>query len=274
MSDADTLRSSLESSRPLEVYTFALGGTSFRYTSAEDSIVLSGDTFEPESISRNSTALGSDSKSRDLLITVPSSNEFAEKYVNLVPGQKATVTIIELQRDEVPTFDTETLVFKGQVQSVHFPLDGHGAEIIVRSIEVALNRTVPRFTYMATCNHVLYDQRCKVISSLFDLTGAVTAEIGNTITVTGATIEPDGFYTGGFCKPVGVPDFRMILAHSGNVLTLLLPFSAPVISTDVQIFAGCDHVLTGDCANKFENADEFGGTAFVPNKNIFESGLD
>ena len=51
------------------------------------------------------------------------------------------------------------------------------------------------------------------------------------------------------------------------------PFGVDVTGLNLQIFAGCNHELTGDCANKFQNAINFGGFAFVPNKNIFATGL-
>lgn len=273
MADYDTLTSSTEQSRPLEVYTFTLGTNVYRYTSAEDTITIGLDSYTPEAITRTQVGQGSDSGNRSLTITVPSGNEFAEKYISIVPGQTATVTVVRLQRDETPTFNTQVLQYKGEVQSITFSKDGHAAEISVRSLATALNRRLPRFTYLGQCNHVLFDQRCKVSSAAFNVVGAVTAETGNTITVTGASAKPNGYYTGGYCKPTSTSDWRLIIDHTGNVLTLLLPFAEPVISQDVQVFAGCDHKLTGDCATKFDNVAEFGGFAFVPNKNVFETGL-
>ena len=65
----------------------------------------------------------------------------------------------------------------------------------------------------------------------------------------------DGYWRGGYATPtVGTQDFRLILAHTGNDLTLLLPFGVDVTGLNLQIFAGCNHELTGDCANKFQNA--------------------
>ena len=276
MADYDTLESGREGSRPVEVYKFTLGTSTFLFTSAEDTITLGTDVYVSETISRNQISQGGDNKNRNLIITVPADNEFAAKYVNIVPGETASLSLFRLQRDESPTFATQTLTFKGQVQSVRFPQDGNAAEINVRSIETALGRNVPRFTYMSTCNHVLYDQRCKVDPVPFRVIGNCTAEQrgpGNDITVVGATLQPDGFYTAGFCKPSAESDFRMILKHVGDVLTLLLPFAEPVLNTNVEVFAGCDHIVTGDCANKFDNVIDFGGFGFVPNRNPFVSGL-
>jgi hypothetical protein len=132
---------------------------------------------------------------------------------------------------------------------------------------------VPRFTYMSSCNHIHYDQRCGVSTAGFSHTGNVSAESGNDITLDGASASGLTF-TGSFCRPTGMVDFRMVVAQSGDVLTLSLPFATPVLGTNVQAFAGCDRKIDGDCANTYDNVLEFGGFAFVPDRNPFADGLD
>lgn len=273
MTSFDLLETSRESSQPLEVYTFTVGSQVFRYTSAEDPLVVSGNTYAPESIARSAISVGPDQARNTLTITLPGSNQFAAQYVDIVPGLKASLTIIRLQRNESPTFNTQLLVYKGQVQSVRMSDDGQTAEIAVRSLEYALNRTVPRFTFMGSCNHVLYGPGCDVNPGSFQTTGVVTAVVANVVTVAGASSQPDGYWRGGFAKPVSFVDFRLILRHVGDQLTLLLPFSEDVLATQVQIFAGCDHRFDGDCANKFNNVQNFGGFPYVPTKNPFETGV-
>jgi len=158
--------------------------------------------------------------------------------------------------------------------SVRFTNDAHNAEIACRSVEAAVNRNMPKFTFMGMCNHLLYDNQCTVDPSLFEHVGNVDSISGETITVAGAGLQPDGFFTGGYVQALGgANDFRMVRLHVGDVLTLLLPFQANVLNTSVQAFAGCDHVLTQDCALKFDNVINFGGFHFVPNRNVFETGL-
>jgi hypothetical protein len=41
----------------------------------------------------------------------------------------------------------------------------------------------------------------------------------------------------------------------------------------MQAFAGCDHLIEGDCALVFDQVAEFGGFAFVPSKDIFAQGV-
>ena len=273
MTSFDAFETSQESSRPLEVYEFAIGGTTYRYTSAEDEITLGGNTYSPKAIARDAITQSSEDRTRSLGITLPGNDAFAAQYKEIAPGSKATVSIIRLQRDESPTFDTQVLAYKGEVKSVSFPNDGYVALVNCQGIESAFNQVLPRFTYSGQCNHVLYDPGCGVDPSSFDLIGTVSAVSGSVITLPGANAQADGYWTAGYATPVGSDDFRLILAHTGNDLTLLLPFATDVSGQQVQIFAGCDHVLTGDCANKFDNVLEFGGFAFVPTRNPFQGGI-
>lgn len=273
MTSFNTLEVSVERSRPIELYEFVLGSETYRYTSAEDTLTVGSDDFEPEAIARNQVEQGSDQSTRTLTITMPASNPFAEQFINVVPGERASVNVYRYQRDESPAFTTQVLLFKGLVQSVRFPNDGGTAEIAVRSIEAALNRNVPRFSYMGMCNHFHYDQSCGVNPASFNHIGAVTLVSGNDVTVTGAGAS--GFdFVGGYARPTGANDFRMVLAQSGDVLTLLLPFADSILGGDLQVFAGCDHIITGDCATVFDNVINFGGFGFVPNRNVFQTGLD
>jgi len=272
MTSFDTLESSVSSSRPIELYEFTQGSTTYRYASSAADVTIGANTFTALAIARSRVEQGSDAENRTLTITVPSTEPFSRQYVDVVPGERGTVRVYRYQRDESPAFNTQVLLFDGIVQSVRFPRDGEVGEINVRSAESALNRNIPRFTYMGMCNHFLYDANCGVSPGSFNHIGLVTAVSGNTITVTGASAS--GFdFVGGYCRPPATEDYRMVLTQSGDDLTLLLPFFESPVGANVQVFAGCDHLVDGDCSGTFDNVAEFGGFPFVPTRNIFQTGL-
>ena len=272
MSSFDTLERSIESSEPIEVYEFLLGTTPFRFTTSEDEITFDSNDYTPESISRNSIAQGKDERQRLLQVTMPLTNSYASKYIGIPPGERASLTVTRLQRNEVPAFDNPRLMFDGFVQSVRFP-DNRSAILGVQSLEAATSQIMPRFTFQGLCNHFLYDSQCAVDPLGFRISGAlVTGVSGKVITVTGAAASGLDF-TGGFVTPNGVSDFRMVTSQSGDDLTLLLPFSVNVLSLTVDVFAGCNREIDGDCLNVFDNVAEFGGFAFIPLKNPFETGI-
>ncbi len=272
MSSFDTLESSQESSKPIELYEFVVGTDEFRFTSAEDDITIGSDVYTATAIARSRIEQGADQANRTLKVTMPSFEALAQLYVTVPPGEKARVNVFRFQRDEVPTFDTQVLLFKGRVQACRFPNNGSSAEFAIRSIETAMNRNIPRFNFGGMCQHVLYDSNCGALESSFNLLSTAASISGNTITVTGAGASSLDFVSG-YIRPTGSNDFRMVTAQSGDVLTLLLPFASDPTGDNVQVFAGCDHLIEGDCALVFDRVAEYGGYAFVPSKDIFASGL-
>lgn len=262
---------SVEGSRPIEVYKFTQGAVSYNYTSGIDEVTVGASTYTPEAISRGKVGQGPEERKNVLEITVPAGNEFARQYLASVPGQRTKLTIVRVQRSDFPTPGTFQ-IFQGYVRSVAYVEDGKVAKIAALPISSATSRQIPRFTYQGMCNNVLGDAGCKVVLPDFKFTAQVSAQSGNTITVPGATTFADGYFTGGFVEAFAGLDDRLILAHVGDVLTLLLPFPTSVVGTNVDSYPGCAHDFP-TCADKFNNGINYGGFFFVPTKNIFRTGL-
>ena len=268
MTTFDIMESSAASSRPVELISFAIGSTTYRYTTGPLDIELGGFTYAAEGITRSNVVLGATAHDQTLEVVVPSTNAFAALFVDVVPGEQATCTVLRLQRGEVPTYNTSALVFKGRVKAVKFQTGGRSATIGVQSLEASLNKQMLAYTYQGPCNHQLYSAGCGANPASHTHTGTVTAVTGATITVSGANASGHDF-VGGYCKPTAALDFRMVIAQTGDVLTLLLPFARSPLGSDVDCVAGCDHLLDGDCSNVFDNVLNYGGFAFVPIKNPF-----
>lgn len=274
MADFTTLETSLEDSRPVEVYEFTLGTTTFLFTSAAQSVTVGADTFEPEpGLSRGFIIQGSERKNRTLTVRMAATSEFAKRYLDVPPGVRASVRAYRVQQDETPSL-TKVLIFTGLLLNLKFVAGGTVAELAVRTIEAALNQTIPRRTFMSSCNHFLYDQFCQVDSTLHNIVGAVTAEDSTVASITVAGVGASSLkFTAGFVRPVSEVDFRVILSESGDVLTMDTPFPGSFLGQDMQVFAGCDHLIEGDCALVYDNVANNGSFSFVPNRNPFQTGL-
>tara|TARA_R110000744_G_scaffold380215_1_gene500232 strand:- start:26854 stop:27684 length:831 start_codon:yes stop_codon:yes gene_type:complete len=264
-----------EGSAPVELYTFTIGSTIYRWTSAEDNITEAADVFTAIPIDRGTIKGGGpDTRKEFLVITVAGDNPVVTQYINSVPGVAATVKIERIQRPDGPAFEVITL-FNGTISSVAFTNAGRTAKIRIVPLVTSQSKPVPTATYQGLCNHVLYDDGCQVddTDAAFRLsTAACTAVSGSTITVTGADANGDGYYTGGFVETTGSDDRRLILDQTGTLLTLLLPFTTSPLGTNVTVFAGCDHAIS-TCSSKFSNVINFGGFAWVPSKNVFATGI-
>lgn len=264
--------SSASGGAPIELYAIGLGNAVFRYNTTEASLTVDGDTYAPLEISRSSLSAGTEQGSDVITIELPASTPIVRRYINIVPGQVASLTILRYHRTDA-TAQTVT-IFKGLVRSVAFTLQGLRAIISAQPVTAGLSRTVPRFVFSGTCNHVLYDGGCSVGQNGFRHIGAINSIDGDAYTINDLSVSrPDGWATGGFVQSPNATDFRLVLAHVGDILTLLLPFPADVAAgQEVQVFAGCDHSLE-TCVSKFSNGINFGGFNWVPRENVFVKGV-
>lgn len=260
-----------ETGQPVECYAIELGTSSYRYTSAEDQQTISSLPYTPLAIQRSKLDLTRENRANILEVTVPSSEPFVRSFISTIPGQRAKLTVYRFHRTDTPTPEVAVL-FVGYVQSVSFEQQDKVAKIAAVPVSSVTARPVPRFTYQSSCNHVLADARCKVDENAFKFVGTVSAVSGNTITVTGAGAFPNSYFAAGRVELAGASDARLVLAHTGSILTLLLPFGTSPLGSTVTCFAGCAHDLA-TCFNKFNNVVNFGGFAFVPHKNPFQTGL-
>jgi hypothetical protein len=273
MTSFATLAGSVDSSRPIELYEFTLGSDVYRYTNAEDDITYGGELFAAVAIAHSRITEGADAARQTVRITINAANALASAYVSSVPSEQVAVQVFSLERDESPTFNTQVLLFGGEVESVDFDNDTESAVFNVRSLEAALGRNVPRVNFGGQCGHFLYSTGCGSNPDDHDYIGTVTLVEANEITVSG--LDASGMdFVGGYVRLVSASAFRLVLSQSGDVLTLLLPFSESITGESVQVFEGCDHLIDGHCATKHDRVIDFLGFPFVPNKNVFQTGLD
>lgn len=270
----DSNENSLESGSPVELYAISLGSDTFNFTSAEEETVVGVTTYDPIEVSRSEVSVSTEERTQTINFTMPYDHPFIQKYVNVVPGQRATLTILRQHRYDTPTPGTIT-VFKGIVRSVAFTKNTQVATVAVMPLTGALGRSMPRFTYQGVCANVLFDTDCKVDAGTFEHVGNASVVNADLVTVDGLLAAKGANWAeGGYLQLVGGADWRLILSQSGDIVRLLLPFpsNASVLNTNVSAFAGCAHTIAV-CKTKFNNVVNYGGFQFVPTKNIFETGL-
>jgi len=257
---------SIQGGNSFELYALTLGSTTWRMTNSIDTFNFSGDDyFANTGIKRDRIV----SDKETLTVPLPAGHPFPIQYTAIAPGQTATLTIWQVQRAD-PT-DVKVL-YKGVVRAVSYTDGMHGAEISLIPITQAFKKSIPDRTYQAGCNHILYDARCQVNSPDFKYSQTVSDVTLNTVTLPDLeTSKGDGWATAGFVQFGGL-DFRLVLEQNGDVLSLVLPFYQTVLGQVLDVFAGCDHTI-GTCQSKFANEINFGGTPYVPTKNIFITGL-
>lgn len=286
----NTQDTSVEDGQPIELFRFFNTEEIFTYSNGQFNTVFNSETYTPLAISRSEPDLQSVTSQRNLTVTVPATNAFVKRYVSIVP---ATIDNFKLFRRHTTDGGTpETITyFSGQVVSVAFK--DKVAEISIENFGSILDRLVPQQTSRNPCNHILYDSKCTVVDTSFEIIGVVTFISGDGLTVTidtGTNTIPDTglelsaqltsdptFFVGGLLARSNI-ELRMIRTvtdDTGNkaTLTFSFPFQTLKIGTSLSMFAGCDHQLP-TCIAKFNNVDRYGGFPFVPEKNPFVIGVN
>lgn len=257
---------SVHQGQPVELYHFSQGAESWRYTSSETEFKKDGATYQPITIKRTAPEISQERGASGLTVTVPRDNEVAGLFRVFVPRTSIWLTIYRLHQG-----DSELLTFwQGRVRAVNW--QGAEAQIACEPMTSMLQREGPRLMYQSLCNHMLYSQACTVVSEQYRQTITILAVSGYNILASELAAKPDGWYQAGFLSRDGL-DFRMITAHRGNKVTVLLPFEDLVIGDKLYAYSGCDRSIQ-TCQNKFNNHINFGGFPYIPTKNPFETGIE
>lgn len=259
-----------EGGTPINLYLFQIGAEAYRYTSAEGGYTWGGFTYTHVQVTHGNIQQTSEERRQQLEFTLPASDPVCSRFIGIVPGQLMTVSITQVHEDDP---DQEGRVYwRGRITGAAFSKNGIQCSLQALTQAAAVSHTLPRRRYQGMCNHALYDGRCQVDRSSFVFTGAVSSVSGSTLVVTGLAAMGDGWATGGYVS-LGSNDWRLVMAHTGNTLTMMLPFKEDAAGATVSVYAGCDHSLSV-CESKFSNADNFGGFPYVPLRNPFTQGID
>lgn len=267
---------SVDSGQPVEVFEITAGAITYYYTSSPTTQTIGAQDYTAVAgLERGNNAEGPERRSHDFTLDLPTSNAVAQLFTGTLPGYRIRLVVKRFHPDDLPTPEV-VQVFDGFVQTASFKKGGFVTELVARPVLAAIGRQVPKRAYSSACNHLLYDPTtCKVDDTdpTFRASAlSVASQVGNVLTVSSGLsgLYSDGFMEAGFVEVVGGSDFRLIRTHVGNVLTLSVPFSVAPLS--VNVYAGCGHSIAV-CKSTFDNVINFGGFAFVPNRNPVADGI-
>lgn len=262
-----TLEQSIQQSRPVELYQFTLPTAVYLYTSHLRDVEYGGDTYTAIGMTR-STAEISPADPKELTIQLPVSTPLVQAMIgNGVPPERIDVVLLRYQPNG-----------GAAVQLADGPLTG----LSVRGREATLrvsNRMAEALAVEAggrrissTCNHVLYDARCGVARTSFDVATTIATIDGRELTVASVGGNDDGYFVAGEIATAD-GERRMVVSQVGTAIRITAPFSSlATVGTSVTLYAGCDHSIQ-TCRDKFSNVVNFGGHPNVPSSNPWMFGL-
>lgn len=261
---------SVEDGSPIECYLFTGTGGTWRYTDADEEVTVDGLVYQPLSgIERTTVEVGSLIDSRMTIdIQLPVDSDLAQKFAFLKTQDSLNVEIRSVHRGS--NFATEWRM-EWQGITLFYTSSGRITSIQTgTAIQSAVQARANSIYYQTTCNHVLFDERCKVLRGDHTTTSVVTAIEGNEITVADDGVANNDLRAGEV-KNLRTGERRFVLGNSLNVIDIGFPFDDLILGDEVEMVKGCIHTFS-ECNVKFANLDNFGGFMYVPSSNPFEDG--
>jgi uncharacterized phage protein (TIGR02218 family) len=262
-----TIETSTDDGRPIYLYSFTLGAATWRYTSSDADVNVSGYVWKAVAISDDGVKLTGDAATDALTITAPNTIAPVQMFFGAPPSLSIMVRIFHYHEG-----DTEAVLgYLGELASVNQPEPGK-AEITCDTISASMRRDGLRLAWQRTCPYALYDEiTCKVDKTQFGITMKVADVVGNLVYFDDFT-EPDGKYDGGFMQwthPSRGTEFLAIEKQIGGTCEMFGVTDGIYYGLEVTAFPGCNRT-TGNCATKFNNLDNYGGVPDMPGKSPFD----
>lgn len=262
------------SGQPVELYRFEGMYDNYLMTSDAVAHTLAAEVYEPKTIKRSNLKIGTqDDTDNAITVTMPSDEQLAQDFAFQSTPPFLVLTIYRYHRG-----DAEAIVYwTGPITGI--VINDNEAELTASSILArVLTSDLPSVYYQGPCNHVLYDERCGVSRAANTISSTILITHGRYLILLDDGGKPDAFFTAGEVL-LASGERRMILAHSGNNLTINYPFTKTEVNVSCQVAAGCNHLWgggteNGDCVDKFSNGPNYGGFPLIPTVNPFVDGVD
>lgn len=258
---------SVDDGQPIECYEFVTSFGDFLFTNSNQEEVVDGKTFEPLNVSRSDISTSSALDSITTVdVTFPVTHPLAVLYCLLKSPSDLALTIYRVHRGD--DFSTDFSI-RWQGAGAGSFVDGNYATIKTGSIvQTKLNGSLGNVLYQRSCNHTLYDTRCKVDPSDYTIHAAVTFNQVSEITLDD-DLSGNSVLKGGTITVDRTGEYRGIIDNVDNVITVFYPFVDLQVGDTVTLLHGCNHSRLGDCKQKFNNVLNYGGMDFIPTVNPF-----
>jgi len=253
--------------KPIECFLFQGSISTWRYTSADENIILDGETYTAIPLKRLGDIEATSEVHKSFLkIGLPKNNSLALQVLLNTSDEIVTITIYRFHHD-----DEESFLFYWKGRLVGANMESPSADVVLNceSIFTSLKRTGVRLRQTKICNVTVYSARCGLAVASYATAGTVAVISSNKVelTIDAASGESDSYFLGGFANFSGV--LRHITYHVGSKVIISRPVYGLVVTASVNIYPGCDHLLQ-TCIDKFDNLENFRGFPWIPTRNPFD----
>ena len=247
---------SVSDSAPVELYTFVTNVGTFRRTSLNIDVIHGGNTYAAVPLMRTRVEVNATDQAQEIVIDLPASDAVVKNHMPILPD---TFTCL-VQRKQLVSGQVQT-IWDGLATSI--TVKGRVASMRIPSVmDDALSTPIPSAYFQVVCNHILYDARCRFSRGTFGMITTVISASGSTVTLSSDGGNQDQWFRGGDLLRVADGTRRLILDHTGDVLTLARPLPSMAFPYSVDIAPGCDHTIR-TCRDKFNNVLNFVGHPYT-----------
>lgn len=263
------METSLDDSRPVELFAITYSGATWRYTSAAQSIVLDGFTYEPIPCSAEEIEQEIGASKNGLSFTFPHDVPFADLF-RIQPPSEVVSMVMYVQHMSSP--GDYVTAWKGRIVNCNWKFPW--VDLVTETIASSLKRVGVRRTYGTACPYPLYSTKCGASRDTYRVNAQVLTLSDLTLSIPLTIGFADNYFAGGILTWTNTgmpsPESRMIMTSNGT--TGIVTISAPTIGLSVgqaiSLFPGCDHSIS-TCSTKFNNKDNYGGFPYIPLVNPF-----
>lgn len=253
--------------KPVQCFRFARQSLVWCYTSADEPIIIDGDTYEPLAISCSAIKESSERQKRQITLTLPNSAEVCSNWRPYPPGDVIAITVLQRQRGET---DFE-VAWYGRVVQPKF--SDKECEITCDPSSGSARPHGLQLRWQRGCPNALYSQGhglCNLNPEDFAVPATLTDVSGLTLTADEFSGVAAGRLAGGYIEWLsasGLIQRRSIMSNTGSTLAVDYGAEDLAIGLDVVAYHGCAHNWA-DCDSK-GNSDNYGGCTKSPSKNPF-----
>ena len=242
-----------------EFYEINSAGNVDKWTSFNRSLTFLGETWKPAPIKRSGISTDVQFGSVQVTINAPLTGNFI-KYIANQPIEPVQVTIYSAIKSDLTDY---VIRFKGKL--INVGIKNGEVRALCEARSSIFTKKIPNVIYQSYCNNDVFRGKCYLTEFAWRETGTVTAISGSDYTISGFDSFSDGYFSGGTIEFTN--DWRLILDHVGEVVTLHIPFDSRVyVGSEVVGLPGCDGSPLM-CRDRFSNLINFVGMPYIPSHN-------
>lgn len=263
----NTFEISNNAGRPIALYHFQYGNSSWRYCTADEDQTVGANVWLAHVIADEGVTQGG-SDQNDLQVVVQANNPVAALFRNSRPSGKIWLSV---RRWHIGDPDNETpLLWTGTVISSSLE-DEATVRMACRSLGGSYDRQGLRLPWGRMCPHVLYGIGCRVDKAAHAYARVIATLNGTSFTCVTHAEPAEGTFSGGFVELTrGDGSFARygIESQNGNDFQVLGSTSGLSVADAVTIYPGCARDTT--TCKLFDNLPNYGGFPHLPGKSPFD----